>query len=80
MDLEDSIFSKISHTEKDKHCTFYAVTQISLYMWNLKNNTNTTKQKQIHRYREETSGYQWGEGREQEQERSRGLRGTNYYV
>ena len=25
---------------------------------------NITKQKQIHRYREQTSGYQWGEGRE----------------
>ena len=24
---------------------------------------NTTKKKQIHRYREQTSGYQWGEGR-----------------
>ena len=66
MDLEDSMFSKISHTEKDKYCTLYAVTQISLYMWNLKNNTNMTKQKQIHRYREETSGYQWGERRESE--------------
>ena len=32
-------------------------------MWNLKNKTNdVTKQKQTHRYREQTSGYQWGEG------------------
>ena len=54
MDLEGSMFSKISHTEKDKYY------MISLCMWNLKNNTNTTKQKQIHRYREEASGYQWG--------------------
>ena len=74
MDLEDSMFSKISHTEKDKYCT------ISLFMWNLKNNTNMTKQKYNHRYKEETSGYQWGEGRGQEQERRKGLRGTNYSV
>ena len=34
------------------------------YMWNLKNKgMNITKQKQIHRYREQTSGYQKGEGR-----------------
>ena len=24
---------------------------------------NITKQKQTHRYREQTSGYQWGEGK-----------------
>ena len=24
---------------------------------------NITKQKQTHRYREQTSGYEWGEGR-----------------
>ena len=39
---------------------------------------NITKQKQIHS--EQTSDYQWGEGREEEQDRSRGLRGTNYCV
>ena len=26
---------------------------------------NTTKKKQTHRYREQTGGYQWGEGREE---------------
>ena len=41
---------------------------------------NITKQKQTHRYREQTSGYQWGEGRENRQDRGRGLRCTNYYV
>ena len=35
------------------------------YMWNLKNKlVNITKKKQTHRYREQTSGYHWGEGRE----------------
>ena len=36
------------------------------YMWNLKKYNklvNKTKKKQTQRYRERTSGYQWGEGR-----------------
>ena len=37
-----------------------------------------TKQKQTHRYREQTSGYHWGEGGGEGQDRSRGLRSTNY--
>ena len=37
-------------------------------MWNLETKTNEyteyiTKQKQIHRYRKQASGYQWGEGK-----------------
>ena len=40
----------------------------------------TTKQKQTHRYKAQTTGYQWGEGRGEGQERGRELRGTNYYV
>ena len=39
---------------------------------------NITKKKQTHRYREQTGGYQWGEGRGEGQYRGRGLRGTNY--
>ena len=38
------------------------------------------KQKQTHKYREQTCGYQWGEESSEGQGRSRGLRGTNYYV
>ena len=38
------------------------------------------KQKQSHIYREEISGYQWGEGMEEGQDRGRGLSGINYYV
>ena len=41
---------------------------------------NITKRKQTHRYREQISGYQWGEGRGGEQDGSKGLRVTNYYV
>ena len=40
----------------------YDITYID--MWNLKRqHMNITKKKQPHRYREQTSGYQWGEGR-----------------
>ena len=41
---------------------------------------NVTKQKLTHRQREKTSGYQWGEGIGEGQDRARELRGTNYYV
>ena len=37
---------------------------------------NIIKKKQIHRYREQTSGYQWGEGRGQEHARGRGEKGV----
>ena len=30
------------------------------------------------RYRKQTTGYRWGVGRGEEQESSRGLKGTNY--
>ena len=39
---------------------------------------NITKKKQTQRYREQTSGYQWGDGREEGHYRGRGLRDTNY--
>ena len=41
---------------------------------------NITKQKQTHRYREQTGGHQWGEGRGRGKVGGGGLRGTNYYV
>ena len=41
---------------------------------------NITKQKQTLRYREPTRGYQWGQRREEGQDKGRGLRDTNYYV
>ena len=37
------------------------------------------KEKQTHRYREQTSGYQWGEGRGDGQDSGTRLRGTIYY-
>ena len=48
-------------------------------MWNLKNTTDVNiAKKQTHRSRGETSGYQWGEERWKGQDRSRGLRGTDW--
>ena len=41
---------------------------------------NILKKGQTHRYREQTSGYQWGEGSGEGQDSSMGLTGTNYYV
>ena len=41
---------------------------------------NIIKQKQTHRYKEQTSGYQWGESGGEGQDRSRGLSGINCYV
>ena len=45
---------------------------ISRYMWNknkINKLVNITKKKQTHRYREQTSGYQWGEARGEGQNR-----------
>ena len=39
---------------------------------------NITKQKQTHRYREQTNGYQVREGRREGQNRGMGLRCTSY--
>ena len=41
---------------------------------------NITKKKQTHRYREKITGYQWGEGRGEGQDRGREVGGTNYKV
>ena len=59
MDLEGIIPSEISQTEKDKSCMIsltcgiYKIQQTSEY--------NNNNKKQTHRYREQISGYQWGE-------------------
>ena len=63
-------------SEKDREKEIlYDVT----FMWKqkqLKKGMHTTKTKQTHRYREQTSFYQWGEGRKEGQDRGRELRGT----
>ena len=52
------------------------------YMWNLKkiNNSKYNQKKQTHRYRRQSSGYQWKEGRREGQKKCRELRGANHYA
>ena len=59
LDLDGIMTTEISQTEKDKY------SMISLTCAILKskiNGTNITKEKQIHRYREQIGGCQKGEG------------------
>ena len=54
-------YAKWNKSDRERQI-LYAI----IFMWNLKNNNklaNITKKKQIHRHREQTSGYQWGEKR-----------------
>ena len=53
------MLSEVSQTEKDKYLWYH------LYMESKKYNrvVNTTKKKQTYRYREQTTDYQWWEGR-----------------
>ena len=74
MDLEGIMLSEISQIEKDKYCMISLI--CGIYKYNKV--VNITKKKQTHRYREQTRGYHWGEGRGEGQYRGRELRGTNY--
>ena len=69
------MLSEICETEKDKY-------SVITYTWNLKSNTKMyiAKQKQTHRYRKQTRGYQWGEGRVEGQVWDMGLKDTNCYI
>ena len=54
----------------------YAIT----FLWDLKKYNklvNVTKKKQTHGYKEQTSGSQWGVGREEGPYKGRGIRGTS---
>ena len=65
------MLSEISQTEKDKNC------EISVLSEKYNKLVNITKKKQTHRYREQTSGYQWwGKG----QYWGGGVGGTNCWV
>ena len=70
MDLEGIMLSEISQTGKDKYCIPH------LYVESKKYNKLVfiTKKKQSHIYREQTNGYQLGEG----QYGGEGVGGTNY--
>ena len=57
MDGLGIMLSEINQTEKDKYCMGSSV-------WNLKNKiVKITKKKQTLRIKEQTSGYQWEEGK-----------------
>ena len=75
MDLEGIILSEISHTKTNTVC-YHLHVKSKRYNKGM----NITKQKQICQYREQTSGYELGEGRGDGQERCRRLRGTKSYV
>ena len=60
--MKGIILSEISQTEKDKCNQLVSI----------------TKRKHTHRYREQTNGYQCGEGRGGVAVNGRGLIGTNY--
>ena len=51
--------TKWSNTERERQIPYYIT-----YMWNLKYDTNDlfTKQKQTHKHRKQTYGYQRGKG------------------
>ena len=60
---------EIGWTEKDKYCTISLLCEIE-----------NIQQLMTHRYREQTSGYYWGEQRAEGQHRGRGVKGIDYYV
>ena len=70
MYLEGIMLSEIEQTKT--YCIIYVESK------NKTNQVTITKMNQTHR--EQTSAYQWGEERVEEQDRGRRLRGTNYYV
>ena len=72
MDLEGIMLNEISQTEKDKYCMIWLNVESKKY----NKLVNITKKKHTHRYRKQTSGYQWGGG----QHRGRGVGVTNYWV
>ena len=74
MDLEIIMLSEVSHTKTN-------TALYHLYVESKKKSVNIyAKEKQTHRYKKQTSGYQVGEGWGEEHVRGRGLRDTNYYV
>ena len=52
-------YVKQNKADRERQILYYIT-----YVWNQNYNklVNITKKKETHRYREQTSGYQWGEG------------------
>ena len=71
MDLEGVMLSEISQSENNKYDF--------MCMWNLKSNINEQiKQKQTHRYREQTDGFQRGGGLGDWEKKAKGLKNTGW--
>ena len=74
MDFEGTMLSEINQTKTNTVCYQLYVESKKIQQTSEHNKTETDAQIQ------RTSGYQWGEGSREEQDRGRGLRSTNYYV
>ena len=75
MDGPGEYYTKWNKSDRDKCCML----SVKCGIWK-KKRMNITKLKLTHKYREQTSGYRWGEGRREGQDRGRWLRDTNYSV
>ena len=72
--MEGIMLSEISQRKTNFVCYHLHVESRKIKLMNI------AKKKQTHRYRKQTSGYQWGEGSWEGQDRGWGLRGKNYHV
>ena len=75
MDLESIMLSEINQREKDK---YYMISLTWGILKKYQKASEYNKNRQAHRYRKQTSGYQWGEGSRVRHKRGGRLRGTNY--
>ena len=58
----------LSGVKQIRECQIW---HIITYTWNLKYKMNITKLKKGHRYRKQISSFQWGNGREEKQDRGK---------
>ena len=79
MNLEGIRLSEVSQRKTNAVCYhLYVESKKQRKLVNIKKKKK--EKKQTLRYRDQTSGYQWGEEGQEEQDRIRGLSGTSYYV
>ena len=77
IDLEDMILNEISQTKEAKYCMLSLNVEPKIYK---KLVNRGGEKKQTHRYKKQTSGYQWGEGSGEGQDWGRGLGSKDHYV
>ena len=76
MELDGIVLSEVSQREKDKYCMLSLIHEI----YKVKQTNQHDKTETDSDTDKKTSGYQWGEGRWEGKDRSRGLRDTNFCV